>query len=264
MSPDDLTARTATVRHWLAQARHIAVLSGAGVSAESGVPTFRDAQTGLWAQHDPQALASEAGFRADPALVWTWYRMRRQAIAQVRPNAAHHALAAFQQRHPGRLSLITQNVDGLHQKAGSTGVLALHGHIQQDRWLDPCPRAQQPPQPQQPPAAAPCNVATAEPGEPPWCARCGNRLRPAVVWFGECLPQATLDAAEQAAQACELMLVVGTSGEVYPAAGLAFTAHAAGARVVVLNPEPSALDGVAHAVLRGPAGALLPALLDGL
>jgi NAD-dependent deacetylase len=233
------------VREWVRQARHIAVLTGAGMSAESGVPTFRDAQTGLWANFRPEDLATEEAFRADPGMVWDWYAMRRQMIAKVQPNAGHMALAGFQQRHPGRLTLVTQNVDGLHQRAGSPGVLALHGNIAESKWLDEprdCCVSQ--------PAAA---------GRPPRCASCGNLMRPDVVWFGEMLPVGALHAAEQAARDCDLMLVVGTSGVVYPAAGLARMAQG---RVVVINPQPSELDDAAHAVLRATAATALPQLLE--
>ncbi|HET8746809.1 MAG TPA: NAD-dependent deacylase [Ramlibacter sp.] len=232
------------VRDWVRAARRIVVLSGAGMSAESGVPTFRDAQTGLWARFRPQELATEEGFRAQPQLVWDWYAERRAQIAQVAPNAGHRAIAAFQQRHPGRLAVVTQNVDGLHQRAGSPGVLALHGSIMEDRWLEP-PRAC-------------CTAEDAVPGRPPRCAACGNLRRPAVVWFGELLPEQALAAAEQAAAACDLMLVVGTSGVVYPAAGLA---RATRGRVVIVNPQASDLDDAADAVLRGTAASLLPLLL---
>jgi NAD-dependent deacetylase len=237
----------ATVRGWLRDARRIAVLTGAGMSAESGVPTFRDAQTGLWARFRPEDLATEQAYRANPASVWDWYAMRRGMVAKVAPNAGHRAIAAFQKRHPGRLTLITQNVDGLHQAAGSAGVLPLHGTLAEDKWLDrprPCCLAQ-------PPAD----------GHPPRCTVCGNLRRPAVVWFGEMLPADVLAAAENAAQGCQLMLVVGTSGVVYPAAGLARTAAASG-RMVVINPGPSDLDDAAQAVLRGTAATLLPALLE--
>jgi len=234
-------------RGWLRDARHIVVLTGAGMSAESGVPTFRDAQTGLWAKFRPEELATEDAFRSRPQFVWDWYAMRRDALAHVQPNAGHVALAEFQRRHPGRLAVVTQNVDGLHQRAGSTGVLALHGSIAEDKWLD-APRAC-------------CLAQPPQPGRPPRCAACGNLRRPAVVWFGEMLPLDVLAAAEQAAQACELMLVVGTSGMVYPAAGLARTA-AAQARVVVVNPQPSDLDDAATLVLRGTAASLLPPLLQ--
>ncbi|HEX9718606.1 MAG TPA: NAD-dependent deacylase [Ramlibacter sp.] len=233
------------VRAWVRAARHIAVLTGAGMSAESGVPTFRDAQTGLWAQFDPQQLATEEAFRSNPSRVWDWYAFRREMIAKVEPNAGHRALAAFAHRHPGRLTLITQNVDGLHQRAGSPGVLALHGNIFEDKWLD-APKAC-------------CNADAAAAGSPPYCDRCGNMLRPDVVWFGEALPLQALAAAEEAASACDLMLVVGTSGVVYPAAGLARTAAG---KVVIINPEPTELDDAVDAVLRGKAAQLLPQLLE--
>jgi NAD-dependent deacetylase len=215
------------------------------MSAESGVPTFRDSQTGLWAKFRPEQLATEEAFRADPGMVWDWYAMRREMLAQVEPNAGHRAIAAFQQRHPGRLTVVTQNVDGLHQRAGSPGVLALHGNIAEDKWLD-APRGC-------------CDAARLAPGRPPRCPGCGNLRRPAVVWFGELLPADALAAAEEAAAACELMLVVGTSGVVYPAAGLA---RATRGRVVVVNPQPSELDDAADAVLQGTAATLLPWLLQ--
>lgn len=235
------------VRAWVREAGHIAVLTGAGVSAESGVPTFRDAQTGYWAQFRAEDMATEAGFRAHPERVWDWYQHRRQLMDGVQPNAGHQALAQFQAAHPGRLTLITQNVDGLHQRAGSTGVLCLHGDLFANRWLD-TPRNC-------------CHIDDAVAGRPPTCERCGNQLRPGVVWFGEMLPLAVFEAAERAAQACDLMLVVGTAGAVYPAAGLAHQARSASARVVVLNPNPSELEGTADAVLRGTSAALLPQLL---
>ena len=236
---------TEPVRDWVRAANRIAVLTGAGMSAESGVPTFRDAQTGLWAKFDPQQLATEDAFRANPKMVWDWYAFRREMIAKVEPNAGHRTLAEFARRHPGRLTLVTQNVDGLHQRAGSEGVLALHGNIFEDKWLD-TPKAC-------------CNADAAVAGAPPYCDQCGNMLRPAVVWFGEALPLHALEAAEAAAQHCDLMLVVGTSGVVYPAAGLARTAAG---KVVIINPEPTALDDTAHAVLRGTAAQLLPLLLE--
>jgi NAD-dependent deacetylase len=233
------------VRRWLAAAKRVAVLTGAGMSAESGVPTFRDAQTGLWAKFDPQQLATEGAFRANPAMVWDWYAFRREMVARVEPNAGHRALAAFAQRHPGRLTLITQNVDGLHQRAGSVEVLALHGNISEDKWLD-VPKAC-------------CNAGQAAAGRPPYCQSCGNMRRPAVVWFGEMLPPQALDSAEAAARDCDVMLVVGTSGVVYPAAGLA---RMAAGKVVIVNPEPTELDDAADAVLRGKAAQLLPQLLE--
>lgn len=241
-----------TARGWLDGAASICVLSGAGMSAESGIPTFRDAQTGLWARFDPMQLASEAGFRANPQLVWDWYASRREGVRAAQPNAAHHALAGFQRRHPGRLTVVTQNVDDLHQRAGSEGVLRLHGDILEDRWFDACRRQAR--------GENVCDPAWADAGSPPSCSECGNRLRPGVVWFGEPLPLAAFERAEAAAQGCQLMLVVGTSGAVYPAAGLAHTARGAGARVVIVNPQASELDDVAHLCLRGTAAQLLPRL----
>lgn len=236
------------VRQWVAEARQIAVLTGAGMSAESGVSTFRDALTGLWAQFNPEDLATEAAFRDHPTRVWDWYAERRVALTAVEPNAGHHALAAFGRRHPDRLTLITQNVDGLHQRAGSADTIALHGSLAGDQWLD-APRGC-------------CQPGSVAPGRPPRCGVCGNLRRPAVVWFGESLPAVAHEAAESAARTCDLMLVVGTSGVVYPAAGLALTAHQCGARVVIINPEATDLDPVADACLRSFAAETLPALLD--
>lgn len=239
------------VRSWVAQAQRLCVLTGAGVSAESGVPTFRGAQTGFWAQFRPEDMASERGFRAAPQRVWRWYQHRRALLAAVAPNAAHEALARFAQQHPGRLTLITQNVDGLHQRAGSTAVLALHGDLASDQWLEP--------------TCAHCATALQQGrlvgSEPPACPHCGNLRRPAVVWFGERLPQQALEDAEAAAQSADVMLVVGTAGAVYPAAGLVFQAQDAGARVVVINTAVTELDPLADAVLQGPATELLPQVL---
>ena len=246
---EDLLARA---RQCLQHAAHIAVLSGAGISAESGVPTFRDAQTGLWARFRPEELATEDAFRRHPERVWDWYAERRASLAAVQPNAGHLALAGFERRHPGRLTVITQNIDGLHQRAGSQGVLALHGSLAEDRWLDPCALHRQ----------GACDVAQAEPGRPPRCPQCGNPVRPAVVWFGEMLPEDALRQAEQAARRCDVMLVVGTAGAVYPAAGLAHQARAVGAQVIIVNPHPSELDELAHLRLAGTAAQMLPRLLD--
>jgi len=223
------------------------------MSAESGIPTFRDALTGYWSQFDPMELASEDGFRANPQRVWDWYAERREGVRKAQPNAGHLALAGFARRHPGALSLVTQNVDDLHQRAGNTDTIRLHGDILEDRWLDTCARHA--------PGGNVCDPAWAEGSRPPTCADCGNRLRPGVVWFGEALPVRAFDAAQRAAEACAVMLVVGTSGAVWPAAGLAGRARSAGAQVLILNPAESEIDGEAHLVLRGTAAGLLPPLL---
>ncbi len=240
----------AALRERLKRAQRICVLTGAGMSAESGIPTFRDALTGLWSRFDPMQLASEAGFRDDPRLVWDWYAERREGVRAAQPNAGHLALSEFALRHPGRLVVITQNVDDLHQRAGNVDAIRLHGDILEDRWLERC--------------AQRCPTTKAEPGHPPRCADCGNLVRPGVVWFGELLPEGALAAAEAAAEACDVMLVVGTSGAVWPAAGLAARARAAGAYVAIINPSPSEIDGDAHAVVVGTAAMTLPALLDGI
>lgn len=248
----DLLAGIAALRQRVASARRIVVLTGAGMSAESGIPTFRDAMTGLWSRFDPAALASEEGFRAAPDRVWAWYAERRAGVRAARPHAGHRALGQFAHRHPGRLTVVSQNVDDLHQRAGNLNTLRLHGDIGADRWLSACPRG------------LGCSPASALPGAPPHCADCGNLVRPGVVWFGEALPEATWSAAESAAEHCALMLVVGTSGAVWPAAGLAGRARRAGAHVAVINPHASELDDTAHQVLAGTAAAVLPALLDGV
>jgi NAD-dependent deacetylase len=227
----------------------IAALTGAGMSAESGIPTFRDAMSGLWSRFDPAALASVEGFRADPARVWQWYAERRDGVRQAEPNAGHRALGDFARRHPGVLTVITQNVDDLHQRAGNLDTIRLHGDILADRWLQRCPQGRG------------CAPDVAHPGTPPRCTDCGNLVRPGVVWFGEMLPAAALAAAEAAALRCRLLLVVGTSGAVWPAAGLAGQARRAGAQVVIVNPHASEIDDEAHEQLRGTAATLLPLLL---
>lgn len=250
-----------TVRHHLRQAcAHpggLCVLTGAGMSAESGIPTFRDALTGHWARFDPMDLASEDGFRADPARVWSWYAERREGVRRAQPNAGHLALGAFAARHPGVLTVITQNVDDLHQRAGHARIIPLHGSLLADRWLDPCPKGEDL-------MRRPCEPSVATPGHPPQCPTCGNRLRPAVVWFGESLDFRDLTAAEEAVSGCDVLLVVGTSGAVWPAAGLAARARHAGAHVVIVNTEATEIDDEAHIVLNGTAARLLPRIFDPL
>jgi NAD-dependent deacetylase len=230
----------------LRAARAIAALTGAGVSAESGVPTFRDAQTGLWSKFDPRELATPSAFARNPKLVWDWYAERRAKVGEAKPNPGHYALAAIESRVP-RFTLITQNVDGLHQAAGSGSVVELHGNIRRVRCSRDCG------------VIAEWREASAD--EPPRCASCGAFLRPDVVWFEEFLPEDALAAAEAAARACDVLLVVGTSAEVYPAAGLPVTARHAGAIVVEVNPQPTSLSHDVDHVLRGPSGVMLPALV---
>ncbi len=227
----------------LRSARSVAVLTGAGVSAASGLPTFRDAQTGLWAQYRPEDLATPEAFHRDPRLVWEWYAWRRELLAQAAPNAAHFALAALA-RHVPQLTLITQNVDGLHQGAGSANVLELHGSLARTK----CSRED----------------IVAEEWEdtgdvPPRCPRCDALLRPDVVWFGEGLPPQALQAATEAASTCDVFLSIGTSGQVEPAASLLGLASRHGATTAVFNVQPGQ---PADFVILGPADRTLPALLQ--
>jgi len=237
----------------LAQARHVVVFTGAGVSAESGIATFRDKLTGLWERFDPAQLASTEGFRADPALVWGWYQMRRAGIAQATPNSAHLAIAALAARVP-KLTLVTQNVDDLHERAGSHDVLHLHGRLDAFRCLD-CAR------PADGPVALPEDALQGRRIEPPHCSHCAGPLRPGVVWFGEMLPEQTLERAFDAARQCDLLLSVGTSGVVQPAASIPRLALAAGATVVHVNPQPASEGHPREFALAGKAGEVLPELM---
>lgn len=233
---------------WLASARSIAVLTGAGVSKESGVPTFRDALEGLWANYDPMLLASPQGFKRNPTLVWQWYLERGQMIAQVAPNPAHDAIARLGELK--RLTLITQNVDGLHQQAGSKKVLELHGNIRRYK----CFKKSHP---------LPLSIIQGA-KEPPACPLCGSLARPDVVWFGEMLPFDILRKAQDAASNCDVMLVIGTSGIVHPAASLPFYAVDKGALTIEVNPEQSALTSELDLHLAAPAGEIMPTLVAGV
>jgi NAD-dependent deacetylase len=223
------------------QFRRITVLTGAGVSAESGVPTFRG-PGGLWRQYRPEDLATPAAFARDPGLVWGWYDWRRGLIAACRPNPAHDTLADMETRLPD-FTLITQNVDGLHQAAGSRRVLELHGSI----WRLRCTRE----------GTRSEDRTTPLPELPPRCPTCGALLRPDVVWFGEALPADVLEAAFAAA-ACDLMLVVGTSALVQPAASLPLIARQHGAVLVEINPDATPLSDYVDLTLRQPAAQALP------
>ena len=237
--PPALASALIEVERWV-------VMTGSGVSAESGVPTFRDAQTGLWAQYDPLELATPAAFENDPEVVWQWYQWRRELISNTVPNAAHSALAELQQLKP-ELTLVTQNVDGLHQRAGSTDVLEFHGSLRRNK----CFRCERP-------------GPESTDAYPPDCAACGGLLRPAVVWFGEAIPAAALQAAAGAVDECDAFFSVGTSSLVYPAAALAEAALGRQALVVEINPNPTPLSGRADFALQGSAALWLPVIADSL
>jgi NAD-dependent deacetylase len=230
----------------LRNAERLAVLTGAGISAESGIPTFRDAQTGLWARFRPEDLASPEAFMRDPVMVWEWYRWRRGLVDGALPNAGHKAIAELQ-RHVANTVVITQNVDGLHQVAGATDVIELHGSIRRAR----------------------CTKCTAtrewtadESSFPPYCD-CEAMLRPDIVWFGEMLPEDALDRAFAVTESCDVFLSVGTSNLVQPAASLPWLAAERGADVAVVNVS---MDGQLHAPnvmhLTGKSGDVLPRLLQ--
>lgn len=230
----------------LRDARHVCVLTGAGVSAESGVPTFREAQDGFWSRYDPHDLATPEAFLADPALVWRWYRWRRELVAEAKPNPGHHAIARLAELAP-RLSLVTQNVDNLHQRAGSQGVIEFHGNIFEDRcYAD----------------------GTAHVGDDsldvPTCPDCGGNLRPGVVWFGEAIPERALSESCAAAADCDVFLSVGTSSVVYPAAGLADLAKNNGALVVEINPNPTTIASNFDFAIAEKSGVILPELVESL
>ncbi|HLU26347.1 MAG TPA: NAD-dependent deacylase [Longimicrobiales bacterium] len=237
--PDRLVER-------LRAAEHVVALTGAGISAESGLPTFREKQTGLWARYRPEELATPEAFARQPDLVWKWYEWRRSLVAAAEPNAGHLALVALERRAP-RFTLITQNVDGLHHRAGSRNVVELHGRITrtkcsvEGRIVDTWPETEE---------------------VPPRCPSCGAPLRPDVVWFGEPLPEEAFRRAVDAASACDVFLSIGTSGVVFPAASLLPLAARSGATVAVVNTRPQEGGLVPDAyLLLGPAAAMLPALV---
>lgn len=230
----------------LRSARRVAVLTGAGISAESGIPTFREAQTGLWSRYHPEDLATPEAFQRNPQLVWEWYVWRRQLVVRAQPNAGHLALVTLQ-AHVPQWALITQNVDGLHQRAGSAGVIELHGSL--TRYVCSTHRH-------------PVVLEMPAMGMPPRCPQCSGLVRPDVVWFGESLPPAALEAAYAAAASCDVFLSVGTSAVVQPAASLPLEAQAHGALTVEVNPGETPLSRRLNLVLRGAAGQVLPVLVS--
>lgn len=231
----------------LAEAHHVAVLTGAGISAESGIPTFRDPE-GLWEQFKPEELANIRAFLQNPVLVQGWYHHRRAIARETKPNAAHIALVELENHVPD-FTLITQNVDNLHHRAGSRRVVELHGNISRNYCID-CGRE-----------AVETDMDTLSGGEPSTCGYCGGLFRPDVVWFGEMLPYEAVVAAENAALAADVFLSIGTSALVYPAAGIPVKAKENGAYVVEINVKPSAIASSMDEVLLGKAGDILPQLV---
>ncbi len=239
----------------LRQSRQIAVLTGAGVSKESGIPTFRDAIDGLWSRYDPTQLATPQAFRANPKLVWDFYEYRRQLMRPAQPNPGHVALAGLQQRYP-TLRIITQNVDNLHERAGSTDVIRLHGSIAHNKCFFNCQGD-----------PTPVDISQIEwdrDSGPPPCPYCGRWVRPAVVWFGEMLPRPMLLRALDLVTNCDLLLVVGTSGMVSPSSEMPAEAKARGALVIEINPDTSMISHLADLRLSAPSGVALPQLLNAL
>ncbi|MDP1715277.1 MAG: NAD-dependent deacylase [Anaerolineales bacterium] len=233
---------------FLTKTERIVVLTGAGVSQESGLSTFRDSQDGLWARYKPEDLASPEAFTRDPKLVWDWYAWRREAIKGVRPNAGHYALVEMEKKIT-EFTLITQNVDGLHCLAGSKNVLELHGNVLRVRCAD-------------------CGTLTGTWGDDtesvPRCEKCDGLLRPDVVWFGESLPRAELESAVSAAREAQIFFSIGTSGVVQPAAALAHAARNNGSVIVEINAEPTPLTPKVDFAFHGKSGEILPELVKAL
>ena len=239
--------------------RDVVVLTGAGMSVESGIPTFRDAQTGLWERHDPEELATIDAWERDPDFVWAWYRWRAKLIRDVQPNFGHRALADWADAERANLWIVTQNIDDLHERAGSSVLAHLHGSIFALR----CSECDTPFDETDAPALA----LPSDPVErlaPPRCPVCGAAVRPGVVWFGEELPHEPFAHAEAALERADLVLSVGTSGVVQPAAGLPYRALTRGVPVVEINPAETELSDDATLVWRAPAAAALPALVSAL
>ncbi len=231
----------------LARVQQLVVLTGAGVSKESGIPTFREAQDGLWARYDPMLMASREGFLRDPKLVWEWYEYRFGMVAAAQPNPGHLAIVELERIIPAT-TVITQNIDGLHQAAGSRSVIELHGSIRCYKCLGGRHTG-----------FTRADLAGQE--MPPRCPRCGDLLRPDVVWFGEYLPEDALTTAWALSERCDAMLVVGTSGVVQPAASLPYVAARGGALVIDVNPDRDEIAEMADIFLHGPGGEVLPALV---
>ncbi len=238
-----------SVRERVRSAERVVVFSGAGVSRESGLDTFRGAG-GLWERMRPEELATPEAFRADPAKVWQWYAWRYRKVSAASPNPAHESIARLEAVFP-TISVVSQNVDGLHERAGSRDLLELHGTITR-AFCNRCGLRRD------------MGEAIAESASAPPVCSCGGRFRPAVVWFGEALPEDVFRQAYEATESCDLFLSVGTSGTVYPAAGLIELAHRAGACLIEINPEPTPFSGWMDLRLAAPAGEALPALVEAM
>jgi NAD-dependent deacetylase len=228
----------------IARSRYTVVSTGAGISRESGIPTFRDLD-GLWGKYRPEELATREGFIANPGLVWRWYRERLATARAHEPNPGHYALAELERLLP-RFLIVTQNIDNLHLRAGNREIVELHGNISRYKCLE---------------YGHPAEPSDEWGDEPPLC-HCGSLIRPDVVWFGESLHEIELECAFKETQKCDLMLVVGTSGLVQPAANLPVLAKQVGAVVIEINPSRSELTPLADIFLMGPSGEILPRLLD--
>jgi NAD-dependent protein deacetylase/lipoamidase len=233
----------------IARARNVVVFTGAGVSRESGIATFRDPEDGLWTRYDALEMATLEGYVRDPAYVWAWYEHRFGTVAAARPNPGHVAIAALERLVPN-VVVVTQNIDGLHRRAGSSDVIELHGTMHRFACLH---RRH---------GGYTLEDLADQDERPPRCPECGELIRPDVVWFGEPLPEDELRRAQLLSSGCDAMLVVGTSGAVFPAAALPLYALEAGAVVVDVNPEPSALSSQATVFLKGRGGDILPRLVD--
>ncbi|MEY4591404.1 MAG: hypothetical protein RIR18_299 [Pseudomonadota bacterium] len=233
-------------------AKSIAILTGAGMSAESGIPTFRDTLTGLWSNFDPEELANRRAFVQDKELVWGWYEWRRMMVLKAEPNPGHLAIAKLAEQKP--CTVITQNVDDLHERAGSKSVFHLHGSLHQPRCLIcGAPFVFPPEIPEEP-----------EGGRrlpPPECGECDGYIRPGVVWFGEELPQDVWHKSVKAISQCDLLLTIGTSSLVQPAASLPNKAKSLGKPIIVINPSYTEHERIANITLHGKAGEVLPQLI---
>ena len=247
-----MTINIEKLKQHIAEAKNIVILTGAGISAESGVPTFRDVLTGLWAQFDPEELATPEAFQRDKALVWGWYEWRRKMLLNAKPNPAHFAIAQLQSEGKN-VTLVTQNVDDLHEQAGSKEVIHVHGSIYKPRCFD-CSAPYQ--------FTAPPTIEVEQSLTPPTCDTCGGSVRPGVVWFGEAMPMHELKHAVDAIDQCDLLLSIGTSGLVYPVAMFPTRAAEKGAIVIHVNLEPFDTRYPNSYTLQGKAGEVLPLLVE--